>query len=227
MKRTVILLLAMSVAAMAQTARRPFVRAYGEASVSVQPDQAKVQFGVVTQAPTAQAASNQNATQVTALLAALRSLLGPNAEIKTLSYSLSPAYTYPRDGGQPTLTGYTATNIVGVTVPDITVVGKVIDTGIQAGGNRVQGIQFGLKDDRAARQQALRLATAQAKSDADAMAAGLNLKTGAVTAIEEGVQVRPLPADARAMAMTAEATPIESGPIEIHANVTLEVELVQ
>ncbi len=227
MKRAVVILLAMSAIAMAQTARRPFVRAYGEASISVQPDQAKVQFGVVTQAPTAQTAANQNATQVTALLAALRSLLGPSAEIKTLSYSLSPIYNYPREGGQPTLTGYTATNIVGVTVPDTTIVGKVIDTGIQAGGNRVQGIQFGLKDDRAARQQALRLATAQAKSDADAMAAGLNLKTGAVTAIEEGVQVRPFPVDARAMAMTAEATPIESGPLEIHANVTLEVELVQ
>ena len=227
MKRAIVFLLAASAVATAQTARRPFVRAYGEASVSVQPDQAKVQFGVVTQSPTAQAAASQNAAQVTTLLAALRSLLGPSAEIKTLSYSLNPTYTYPRDGGQPSLTGYIATNIVGATLADISIVGKAIDTGIQAGGNRVHGIQFGLKDDRPARQQALRLATAQAKADADAMAAGLNLKTGAVAAIEEGVQVRPLQQDARARAMTAEATPIESGPLEIHATVTLEVELAQ
>jgi uncharacterized protein YggE len=227
MRNAIAILLAVCGIAAAQTARRPFVRAYGEGTVSVNPDQAKVQFGVVTQAPTAQAASSQNATQVTSLLAALRSLLGATAEIKTLSYSLTPAYNYPRDGGQPTLIGYTATNIVGVTVTDIAIVGKVIDTGIQAGGNRVQGIQFGLKDDNAARQQALKLATAQAKADADAMASGLNMKTGAAVAIEEGVQARPSPVDARAMAMTAEATPIESGPLEIRANVTLEVELLQ
>jgi uncharacterized protein YggE len=227
MRKAIAILLAVCGIAAAQTARRPFVRAYGEGTVSVNPDQAKVQFGVVTQAPTAQAASSQNATQVTSLLAALRSLLGATAEIKTLSYSLNPTYNYPRDGGQPTLIGYTATNIVGVTITDIAIVGKVIDTGIQAGGNRVHGIQFGLKDDNAARQQALKLATAQAKADADAIASGLNMKTGAAVAIEEGVQARPFPVDARAMAMTAEATPIESGPLEIRANVTLEVELLQ
>src|SRR6266446_7034254 len=89
--------------AQAQTARPRFVRAFGEATVSTTPDQAKVQFAVVTQAATADAASSQNSTQVTTLLAALRSLLGQNAEIRTLSYSLSPNYSSPRDGSQPVL----------------------------------------------------------------------------------------------------------------------------
>src|SRR6266403_373050 len=73
--------------------RRPFVTAQGDATVSVQPDEARVQFSVVTQATTAQAAASQNATEVTAVLAALRSVLGPTAELKTLSYSLTPNYS--------------------------------------------------------------------------------------------------------------------------------------
>lgn len=216
----------LSVASFAQTAPRRFVRAFGEGTVSATPDQAKIQFSVVTQAVTAEAAAAQNATQVTSLLAALRSVLGPNAELKTLSYSLNPNYSSPRDGSQPVLIGYTASNTVEATVTNLSLIGKLIDTGIQAGGNRVSGLRFGLKDDQPQQQQALKLATAQAKARADAMASGINLKTGAVVSIQEGSVVSPVVSlDARALA--ASSTPIETGQVDVHATVTLEVDLTQ
>src|SRR5437868_14406756 len=102
--------------AQAQTAPPRFVRAVGDGTVSSTPDQAKVQFAVVTQAVTADGASSQNATQVSTLLAALRGLLGQNADIRTLSYSLNPNYNSPRDGSQPVIVGYTASNTAEVTV---------------------------------------------------------------------------------------------------------------
>src|SRR5262245_39057392 len=80
--------------------QRPFVRAFGEATISVKPDLARVQFSVVTQASTAQEAADRNATQVNAVLAALRSALGSNADLKTLSYSL-----YANYNNQSVLTG--------------------------------------------------------------------------------------------------------------------------
>ena len=213
------------VAAQTQTAPR-FVRAVGEGSVSSTPDQAKLQFAVVTQAVTADGASSQNATQVSTLLAALRGLLGQNADIRTLSYALNPNYNSPRDGSQPVIVGYTASNTVEVTVTDLSLIGKLIDTGIQAGGNRVQGLQFGLKNDQPARQQALKMAAAQAKAHADAMASGLNLKTGAAIAIAEGVAVSIEPRQV-GVAAAAPTTPIETGQVDVHATVTLEVELTQ
>jgi len=214
-----------SASAFGQTATRRFIRSFGEGSVSVTPDQAKIQFSVVTQAVTAQAAADQNATQVAAVLAALRSVLGPNAELKTLSYSLSPIYSSPRDGSQPVITGYTASNTVEATVNDLSLIGRLIDTGIQAGGNRVQALRFGLKDDQPQRLQALRLAAIQAKAHADAMAAGLNLKAGAVVSIQEGSVVVPFEfADTRLAAAT---TPIETGQVNVRATVTLEVDLTQ
>src|SRR5262249_33889676 len=145
----------------------PFVRAIGSATIPVKPDKAVIQFSVVTTAATAQDASTQNANQVTAVLNALTGLLGPNANIQTLSYSLTANYNFPQNQS-PVLTGYTASNTVQVTLTDLSIIGKTIDTGVQAGANRVQGLQFGLQDDQPSRQQALTAATKQAKAHADA-----------------------------------------------------------
>ena len=214
----------LSVTAQAQTPpRRAVVVAAGQGTVSVQPDEAKVQFSVVTQAVTASDAASQNATQVTAVLAALRSVLGPSANLRTLSYSLNPNYS---NGNQPILIGYTATNTVQVTLSDLSLIGKVIDTGIQAGANRVQGLQFDLKDDQPTRAQALKLATVQAKAHADAMASGLGLKTGAAISIQEGFATTVPPVRLGTAAPTA-TTPVETGTVDVTATVTLEVELTQ
>jgi uncharacterized protein YggE len=134
--------------------RAGYVQAVGNATLSVKPDQALIQLAVVTTAVTASDASNQNATQVNAVLAALAGILGPNANIQTLSYSLNPNYNFPPNAPQ-VLTGYTAQNTVQVTLTDLSLIGKVIDTGISSGANRVQGLQFGLQNDQPMRTQAL------------------------------------------------------------------------
>jgi uncharacterized protein len=220
-----LLLAALTFFGAAAHAQRPsFIRAVGSASVSIKPDQAQIQLAVVTTAATAQDASNQNANQVTAVLAALGTVLGPNANIKTLSYSLTPNYNNPQNA-PPVLTGYTASNTVMVTLTDLSLIGKVIDTGIQAGANRVQGLQFGLQDDQPSRAQALKLATAQAKAHADAMASGLGLHTGAAISIQEGSAVSVTPV-VRAAAAQA-TTPVETGVVDVQATVTLEVAIAQ
>jgi uncharacterized protein YggE len=120
----------------------PSINTTGEAVVSVAPDRARIDVGVVTQAATSQAAVAQNAQKLEATLARLRALLGANADIKTVSYSLTPNYRYPKEGGEPQITGYSATNIVRVTLDDLTKVGNVIDTATEAGANRIQSLQF-------------------------------------------------------------------------------------
>ncbi len=218
------LVLFSSIAQAQAPAPPPFVRAIGSATVPVKPDQAQIQFAVVTTASTAQDAASQNANVVTAVLAALGTVLGPNPNIQTLSYSLNPNYNYPQNG-QPVLTGYTASNTVQVTLIDLSLIGKVIDTGIQAGANRVQGLQFGLQDDQPSRAQALKMATAQAKANADAMASGLGQHTGAAIAIQEGVTSTPTPVLLGAAAPSA-TTPVETGVVNVQANVTLDIALV-
>ena len=85
------------------------VRAVGNAVVYVKPDQAKLDVGVVTQATTAQAAASQNATQSQAVLHKLRSATSAKTNIRTISYSVSPNYQFPREG-KAVINGYTASN---------------------------------------------------------------------------------------------------------------------
>ena len=73
----------------------PSIQTSGEAVVTAKPDRAQIDIGVVTQADNSQNAASKNATQLGAVLAQLKQLLGTGADVKTISYSLSPNYRYP------------------------------------------------------------------------------------------------------------------------------------
>lgn len=219
---------AVSAAAQEQTERLPpHIRTSGEAIVSVMPDRARIDIGVVSQSESSQTAATQNAAKLEAVLASLRTLLGADADIKTISYTLNPNYRYPREGGEPTITGYTATNVVRITLDDLTQVGKVIDAATQTGANRIQQLQFTLKDERPTEAQALREAATRARQKADVLANSLGLKIVRVIAVvESGPPVVPVRDVAFARAEAA-ATPIEPGTIDVRASVTITVEVTQ
>lgn len=206
------------------------VRASGEATVTVKPDRAQVTIGVLSQAASAQAASTQNATRTTAVLDAVRRILGGNGEVKTSEYSISPDYQYSKDGSASKVIGYHASNSVLVTVDDLALVGKVIDTATHAGANNINSIAFTLRNDEPVRAQALAEAAAKARASAEAIAKALNLQVIGILNAEatEAPSVRPMFAQARAAAqINAPApTPVEPGTLDVHAGVivTLQVQ---
>ncbi|HTQ55842.1 MAG TPA: SIMPL domain-containing protein [Bryobacteraceae bacterium] len=203
----------------------PYVRATGDATVTAQPDRARLSIGVVTQAARAEDAASQNAAKSEALLAALRHSLGAGANIRTSGYALSPNVTYPREGGQPVVKSYTASNTVEITTDDLANVGKVIDVGTAAGANNVRGLEFLLKDEGPVRARALAEAARKARASADAIAAALGLKVVRVLSAEEGEPqvIRPMPM--MAMAGPAQPTPVEAGNIQVQATVTVTLEV--
>jgi len=218
-------LLAVPLAAQVETPARRLVRATGEGIVTAVPDRAKVLVGVVTQAVTAQEAAAQNATQVEAVLAQLKLLLGANADLKTINYSLTPNYRYPQGGGTPTLVGYTASNTVEVTIADLTLIGKVIDAAAQAGANQIQSLRFTVANPEPLRARALSEAAKQARAKAEAIASGLGLRLGAVFSAEEGSVTTPRYLDSREVTAGAPQTPIETGLVEVRATVTVQIEI--
>jgi uncharacterized protein YggE len=217
-----------SIDAAVRTSDKSYVQATGEATVSAKPDQAIVDIGVVTQGATAVSAAAQNAKDTDAVLADLRKILAGSQQMKTTSYSVRPNYQYPKPGTQPTITSYIATNVVEVTLTDLTQVGKVIDTAIQSGANNIQKLQFGLKNAQTARFQALREASAQAKASVEAIATGLGVHVLRVlsaeeTAAEDFGMAKKAPA--APLAIAAPTTQVEAGMIEVGATVTLKVEV--
>lgn len=209
---------------------KPFVEATGEATISVKPDEAVVDIGVVSQAPTAASAAALNAKQTAAVLADFDRLLGPGKKIRTTSYSLRPNYQTAKPGSTPSIAGYTATNTVEVTLDDLDLVGKILDAAAGSGANMIQRLQYQLKDPSAVHAQALRQAAEKAKAAAEAIAAGLGVKILRVLSSQEEPEGGVAFAYAKAAPLAASAsvpTPIEVGTIDITTHVTVRAEITQ
>ena len=130
------------------------VKVHGQATVSVVPDQAQFDIGVVSQASSAKAAADQNATQSDTLVKQLTTTF-PSAVINTVNYSVNPNYRYPQNSA-PVISGYTANNTVRILLNDLSRVQTVMDIAIKAGANSINRLQFSLQNESAARAKALR-----------------------------------------------------------------------
>lgn len=234
MKRWIFLtLLFFALAAAAQAQPRPerpppSISVNGEATIAAEPDQAQIDIGVTTQARNAPDASRDNAERISRVLSEVKKLLGKGDEVKTSGYSLTPQYRYPQ-GGKPEIVGYQATNMVRIKMAKLDDVGKIVDTAMQAGANNINRLAFTLKDEEAARLDALKQASAKAKAKAEAIAAALGLKIVRITSVSEGERsFQPIyrAASARAeMAVAQAPTPIEQGTVDVRSTVTLVAEV--
>jgi uncharacterized protein YggE len=211
----------------AQHSKTPSITVSGEATISAEPDQAQIDIGVITQARSAPEASKQNAERLSRVLAEIKKQLGKGDEVKTTGYSLTPSYRYPQ-GGKPEIVGYTASNTVRIKTTDLTLVGRLIDSAMQAGANNVHRLVFTLKDELAAQLEALRMASAKAKTKAEAIAASQGLKIVRIAMVNEGERVVQ-PIFRQALAARAEAapapTPVEPGTVEIRSSVSMTVDI--
>lgn len=209
--------------------RPPSITVNGEATIAAEPDQAQIDIGVTTQARTAPEASRENAERLARVLAEVKKHLSKADEVKTSGYALNPQYRYPQ-GGKPEIVGYIANNIVRIKTARLDEVGRLIDAAMQAGANNINRLLFTLKDEEAARLDALRQASAKAKAKAEAIAASLGLKIIRISSISEGERsfqpiLRQVPM-ARAEALAAQApTPVEPGTVDVRSTVTLTAEV--
>ena len=207
-------------------ADEPIIRVTGEATLSVAPDRATIDLGVETENQNAGQVASQNAKKVDAVIQQLRKRFGKTVAVKTLSYSITPRYRYPKDGGQREKDGFTAANVVRVDTGALDQVGNIIDVATSAGANRVQQLQFLLRDEEPSRAEALRAATRSARAKAQAIAEALGLRLGNVISVDEsGASLAPVGPQLRMMSTAGKvATPVEAGNIEVRAELTLSVE---
>lgn len=208
----------------------PSLAVTGNGEVWADPDEAIVRLGATAQAPTARAAQ----AEVNRIAGAVRSALAAagvaEERLQTSELSLHPVYAHPgpRDAPdqEPRIVGYRASNVVSVRLSEMERVAAVIDAGLGAGANRLEGLSFTLADDRGARQEALRRAVRAAQEKAQAIAGALGVDLGPVLEASEGsMAVQPPPYGLQRMAMAAEgampATPVESGQVQVRAEVSV------
>ncbi len=210
----------MHVHAMAQQPA-PNLSAYGE--VKAAPDMATITFGVQTEAPTAQAAMADNARRMQEVFAALSRAGIADRDIQTSGLNLSAQYDYQQDQ-PPRLRGYQASNQVTVQIMDLTKVGSTADAVVGAGVNQINGISFGLRDPKAAEDQARQLAVRALQSKAALYAQALGVELGGIRSLNEGGGYQPQPPTpvyAMARMQSADAsTPVAAGELTVRIDIT-------
>ena len=188
----------------------------GKGTVETQPDTASASFGVVTQGSYAQQAIESNAAAMRKVIDALKRAGVAEKDIQTQYVSLDPRYD--NDGSR--IVGYTATNTVSATVRRIAHVGDVIDAGIAAGANNVNGPTLSRDAQDKLYDEALQRAVADAKAKAEVLAKAAGVSVGAVQSVSEDEQLsgepQPYAFEAR---LASGSTPIEAGTTKITANV--------
>jgi len=105
----------------------------------------------------------------------------------------------------------------------------LIDTAIEAGANRINFLNFTLRDESQARSQAITLAAKDAQTQADALAKSLGVKLGPVVKATTEAENRPMPMmRASAMAMSASAgapTPVQPNEVTVPAAVSITYQI--
>ncbi|HVN88489.1 MAG TPA: SIMPL domain-containing protein [Candidatus Binataceae bacterium] len=209
-------------------AKTHVIEVSGDGQAQSPPDQATLELAIETHAATAGEAAGTNGALAQKVRDALKGKLGDKGTMWTGGYSLYPDYSEPRPGNEAKIIGYHAQNTITVETSDLELVGPLIDAAIAAGANRVNSLQYSLRDSTKARSEAITRASKDAQAQAQALANALGVKLGSVIKAATTAEIRPIPMmrmqAASAMAAAA-ATPVEAGQVTVPATVSLTYEI--
>ena len=194
----------------------------GEATIAVAPDTAIIRIGVTSQGKNAREASEANARQITAVLAAIKASGIDDRDIQTSRLSLQPQYD-PNKSGTARLTGFQVTNQLTVKIHDIGKLPDILDRAIAAGANEMSGIEFAVSQQSRLLDQARAEAVADARRKAELYAQAAGAKLGRVLQIADESAPAPRPL---VQAMRAGAVPVAPGEQMLRVAVTVSYELV-
>jgi len=202
------------------------VSATGTANMA--PDMAAVSAGVVTQGKTAREAMFGNATKMTRVFEELEAAGIEKKFITTSQLSLQPKYNY-QNRQSPKIDGYEARNTVSAKTYDLDNVGAMLDALVKAGVNNINGVQFSIKDSKAAKDKAREDAIREAREKAESMAAAAGVKLGKLKSLSESggnYNPRPVAYAARSMEMS-DSTPVSAGEQSISVTVNMSYDIVE
>ena len=206
-----------------QAPATPQITTSATAEAQLKPDRATLSFSVESRGTTAAIAGAETARRQRAVLDTLRALGVGADQMTTASIQINPEFAY--EAKLPRLTGYVARNMVRVEVRDIEKIGSLIDGALAKEATGIGALSFSSSRSDEARRQALELAVAKVKGEADAMAKAAGGILGPL--IELGAQpsyVQPVAVDmagSAAMSLRAASpTPIATGMMTVSATVS-------
>jgi len=233
-----LILLTLSVA-MNQLSRRSHAGLENTRSIQVSaedviyevPDEAEIVFTVVTREESYTEATRENNSRMESVIQHLKEEGLKEEDLKTENFSVSPRYEEVEEGRRVTreVVGYEVENNLRVTVRELSLIDGIIGGAINAGANKVYGLQFLVSNEEELKKEVRSSAIAKAKSEAEEVARDLGVGLGRVLSFSESQRFYPQRDISREMGMEvaeeAPEVPIEPGETEIVSSVTVTFEI--
>ncbi len=212
----------------------------GTGQATLPPDVARVSFTVQNTAPAVADAQAATTKQANAALDFVKGQGIADKDVRTLSYTISPQYSYPRPcaagaacppgyTSAPKITGYQVAETVQVTLRDLASVGAFVKGLGDLGVQNISGPSFTLDDTTAGYDAARADAITKAKAQADLLAKQLGVRLGKIVNFSEssGGYQAPMVYKASAMGTAdTQATPeIPVGENTYAASVSITYEI--
>ncbi|MEO0999725.1 MAG: SIMPL domain-containing protein [Pseudomonadota bacterium] len=223
-RRLAVALLAMVPLAPAALAQDlpPHMVVTGVGEVSAAPDMALVTVAVETEDRAAAEALRENSTEMAKLFEVVEAAGIAPADRQTRGLSLQTLYDNT-DRSRPRIVGYRVRNTLSLRVRDLESLGGLLDTLVETGANRVEGIRFAFQDDAALIDAARRAAVADARAKATLYAEAAGVALGPILRISEAGAARPQPVmmERAALAAAPMDVPVAGGELTLSAQVTI------
>lgn len=195
----------------------------GIGEVVVEPDVAYINIGVETRNLDASVAQQENAKKMGEVISALKKAGISEDDIKTTNFSIYQQYNYNFE--EPKVENHVVNNTVLVTINDVSNVGAVIDAAAASGSNRINAVNFGVKDQSKYYEEALKVAMENAEGKATAIMSVFGEQPGKPSSVTENSYGGVLRTESVAMDVSmakSYSTPISAGDLTITANVIVE-----
>jgi uncharacterized protein YggE len=200
----------------------PSITVVGSGKASARPDMAQVQIGVVTDAPMAAKALQDNSEAMTRLFAMLEARGIAKKDLQTSSFSVIPQYKRGKQGEQlQQISSYRVSNMVHVRVRKLDSLGQLLDEVVQQGANQVHGVSFAVAEPTPLLDEARRNAMRDAQRKAELYSGEARVEVGQVLLIQEQTPHVPTPMFAGAARADSAAVPIAEGEIDFRATITV------
>jgi len=209
---------------------RGMVSVAGEGVVSVTPDVAHIFIGVENQDEQAHVAQQRNSAIMNDVLAAVKAAGVDESDIQTTRFGMWPVHSWDMETNQSSVTGFSVSNNINITVRNLDLVGEILAVATQAGANTASSVSFGVLDHSQAYNQALALAVQDATEKARVIASSLGQSLGQVVNVHESSSFGgffPSSPVVRAedMAFGAASVPIQGGELAVIARVQITFDL--
>jgi len=211
----------------------------GDGQATLAPDVARISFSVENTLATVAEAQDATTKQANAAIDYVKEQSVDEKDVKTLSYNISPQYSYPNPCAYgtscpdyyraPKITGYQVSETIQITMRDLTKVGEMLGGLGRLEVQNVNGPAFALDDSTAGYSAARADAIDKAKAQAKILAKQLSVRLGKIVNFSESSGGYPYPmmyGIGAELSSTKAATPdVPTGENTYNASVSITYEI--